>query len=299
MWTSHSSIAFISNNKKTDNRVILIGSTGMNESTNRAHMRQPVIELVDKSERKTASETIGESGSDIIWQSYHDLDRHMIAQHRTGGLPHLAEPRVNKEKKTAIIRGKEVKRQPYIDDFADMMREEDKTNHQRLERYVNPLGVAGGLNWFKATMLAVMIEHGKVGLKETASGDRKVYMYRERTGNPFFRILSGRATLILALLQWAYIMAAFEYMPSGLATSVTVTAGIVVFYFYNLFHWRFHKRYAFVMGSTIIGSKGTAVSMADSHWATGRIAVFAICLAFLTAALFGFGIYHLGGKGLL
>ena len=269
----------------------------MTELASRAHMRQPVVELADKTERKTASETIGES--EIVWQSYHDLDGHMISQHRTGGLPHLAEPLANKEKKTAIIRGREVKRQPYIDDFADMMREEDKTNHQRLERYVNPLGVAGGLNWFKATMLAVMIERGKVGLKETASGDRKVYMYRERTGNPFFRILSGRATLILALLQWAYIMAAFEFMPSGLATSVTVTAGIVVFYFYNLFHWRFHKRYAFVMGSTIIGSKGTAVSMADSHWATGRIAVFAICLAFLTATLFGFGIYHLGGRGLL
>lgn len=61
----------------------------------------------------------------------------------------MREPAPDTSKTTAIIAGKEVKRQPYIDDFAGMMRSEDVDNHTRLERYINPLGPNSGMDWEK------------------------------------------------------------------------------------------------------------------------------------------------------
>lgn len=255
----------------------------MTELVSRAHMQGPVVELADKSERKSASETV--EGQEIVWQSYRDLDAHFIALYRNGGLPFLAEPQVNKEKKTAIVNGKEVKRQPYVDDFADMMRVENKDNHQRLERYVNPLGPAGGLDWFRATALAVMIENGRVGLKKSMSGKRAVYISRSRTGNPFFRVWSGRATLLIFLAQIGLLFGYLWYVrPDDVYSVAPIGVAITVFYLYNLIHWRFHKRYAFVLGGTLI--EGFTSGSTDPWWAMGRLAVHAVSVAVSTAAFF-------------
>lgn len=94
-------------------------------------------------DRLTAANVIGVQ--EIVWDSYYDMLGHFVQQWQTGGLPTVREPAPDASKTTAIIAGKEVKRQPYIDDFADMMRSEDVDNHTRLERYINPLGPNSGM----------------------------------------------------------------------------------------------------------------------------------------------------------
>lgn len=279
----------------------------MSELASRAHMRQqptvqPVVERIQV-EQPTVANVIGVQ--DIVWDSYYDLKDHFVQQFQTGSLPTVSEPDSDPSNTTAIIAGKEVNRQPYIDDFADMMRREDCDNHTRLERYINPIGPAGGLDWFKAAMLAAMIESGRIGVKEDVFGNRAVYAYRARTGNPFFRIFGGRVSVLIAVAQWILAIGVIfaiddirkvlfgETAQNPAVGFAIILSVVVVLFVYNLVHWRFHKRYAFILNSTLVdGWKArNAPSANDNKWACGRMAAHAINLAICTTAVSGFSLY--------
>lgn len=256
----------------------------------RAHMRQPqtlgpVVERVEVPQ-PTVENVIGVQ--DIVWNSYYDLANNFVEQFVTGALPSV-DATIDTAKTSAIVAGKEVKRMPYLDDFAEMMRREDCDNHTRLERYVNPIGPAGGLDWFKASMLAVMIENGRVGIKETASGIRAVYIDRARAGNIFFRIFGGRMTLIIAVAQWFLFMGLFEVVASKKAEHVllVIICSLFVLFLYNLTHWRFYKRYSFVLGVTLVdGWKARNMPTTfDAQWYRGRPAIHAVNLSLQAAGL--------------
>lgn len=236
---------------------------------------------------------------DITWNSYYDLQSSFVQQFSTGTLPSASVPQHDSNKKTAIISGKEVKRMPLIDDFADMMRVEDKDNHKRLERYVNPLGTSGGLDWFLATLLAVMIKNGRVGVKETVLGNQAVYIARARTGNPLFRIFGGRLTLLIAVAQW-FLLGGIAWFVGSLDASrsysdydqktysfLLAAFFFGILFFYNIVHWRFYKRYSFVLGRTLIdGWKArSAPTLMDMRWSAGRPAIHAVNLSLFTTSI--------------
>lgn len=272
----------------------------MTEVVDRSHMRQqptvqPVVEPIQV-EQSDVDSVIGVK--DIVWNGYREMLPHFIEQFRTGALPWRSEPEPDPSVKTAIIAGREVKRQPYIDDFADMMRREDFDNHTRLERYTNPLGPNGGLDWFVATMLAVMIENGRIGLKKNSFGYRNIYINRARTGNPFFRIFGGRLTLLIAIAQWFFIMGGIFYFRDFFGSYEAINnkdaysmAGAIIClglcFIYNFIHWRFYKRYAFVMNKTLVdGWKARNLANDfDGRWSVGRMAVHGVNLGLLTTSL--------------
>lgn len=273
----------------------------MTELASRAHMRQqPEVKPVAKVEavmepkvervetvRESAYESVGVK--DIVWESYYDLMTHFNSLWASRAIRSVETPLTEDGNIHAIVNGQIVERQPYIDSFAEMMRKEDFDNHTRLERYVNPLGPVGGLNWFKATVLGSMIENGKIGVKETVLGNRGVYMYRARTGNPFFRIWGGRTTLLIAVAQWLIFMAMFEsFGVAGFGVENSSGWFITIFmfsaYLYNLVHWRFMKRYSFVISTTVVdGWKSRNFhAVEDVRWGLIRPAVYAINLSLLS-----------------
>ena len=145
-------------------------------TNSRAHMMRPLEsagQIVIKNNVTQPSEPANtyDQDSGVAWNSYYDLQNSVTNSFLSGQLPNRETP-VDTSKKTTMIAGKEVKRMPVLDDFAEMMRKEDVDNHSRVERYENPIGPAGGLDWFKATMLAAMIEHGRIGIKELGNGVR-------------------------------------------------------------------------------------------------------------------------------
>jgi hypothetical protein len=293
----------------------------MSDVVDRSHMRgeepKPVkveVPRVKKVQRQResanyASDVIGVN--DIVWDSFSDFQGSWAGQSSMGALSSAPEPHSVAGNDTAVIAGKTVKRMPPIDDFADMMRVEDKENHKKLERYTNPLGLVGALDWFRATLLAVMIENGRVGIKDSLFGYRAVYMYRSMTGNPFFRIFGGRMTLLIAAAQWLLIWLGpvvfdeifykLEIEPSVGLLYLFMASLIGVLYVYNLIHWRFAKRYSFVIGRTVVdGWKARAFpSATDVRWACGRTAIYAVNLSACTCWLLVSVVLFLGEVGWL
>lgn len=275
----------------------------------RAHMKEPRLNVEiekgcsERNERNEKNKAVNVTAmNECVWDSYHDFNKQFVGLHITDNLPILPDTKTDTTKKTAFIAGREVKRQPIIDDFMDRIKEDDEDNHLRMERYPNPIGRFGGLHWFRATMLAAMIEAGKIGVK-TVRDSTAVYMYRARTGNPFFRIHGGRTTLIFAVIQWYLAFGIFVGLGGVLDISEDALAFFAVapFFAYNLIHWRFHKRYAYVLSSTIVdGLKARyLISGIDSLWASARLAIIAINLSFFTSLFIFFGGNYLKQVGFL
>ena len=223
---------------------------------------------------------------DIVWHSYYHLRSKFAESFTTGSLPELRAS-VDTQKKTTLISGREVPRMQHLDDFSEMVRREDADSHVKLDAYVSPIAPSCRMDWLKAVALATMIDNGRIGIKEKSSGYRAVYAYRSRTGNPFFRIFGGRTSIIIAVLQWFLFMGIFV-LGIDLADSygvdsffwgmVGLTAVLGFFFLYNIIHWKFHKRYAFILNYMIVdGWKDRNMpSASDSKWATGRMAGHAI-----------------------
>lgn len=280
----------------------------MSGLVDRSHMRPaqvlgPVVERV-KVEQPTVENVVG--GGDIIWNSYYHLRENFISQSAVGALPVVSAP-VDTTKKTFIVAGKEVKRMPHLDDFAEMVRSRDYESHTRLDAHINPLGPTSLLDWFEATMLAVMIENGRIGIKEDMFGNRAVYAYRARAGNPFFRIFGGRTAVLIAIAQWFVVAMALwggviSYEAGQVWFGSTVILGSVVMCFvYSFIHWRFHKRYAFILSRTVVDGWKTR-NMGhryDGKWVHARMAAHAINLAVWATVLVGSSLYAVKGLGWL
>lgn len=268
--------------------------------SNRAHMRMapvvtpaPAVEKIEV-EQPTVHNVIGTK--DIVWSSFNDLCENFSHQFAFGNLSNVETP-IDASKKTTVINGEEVKRIPHLDDFAEMMRREDAENHTRLERYASPLSPVSGMNWFTASVLGVMIENGRIGIKDSVDGIRELYINRKRTGNPFFRIWGGRMTFLIGVAQWFFLMGLLEVggylrkadaLPGNGALEVGVLAFFILFFFlYNLIHWRFYKRYSFVMGVTLVdGWKARNMPTPfDVKWYRGRPGVHAVNLSIYTTII--------------
>jgi hypothetical protein len=270
----------------------------------------PAVEKIEV-EQPTVHNVIGTK--DIVWNSYYHLRENFIDQASVRAIPEITTP-VDTSKTTSIIAGKEVKRIPILDDFAEMVRRDDCDNHTRLEMYISPIGPTSGLEWFEATMLAVMIENGRIGIKEDMFGNRAVYAYRARTGNPFFRIFGGRTSVLIAIAQWflfagiVLLIDAFYKSDIGhSAIGSTVSAngwllGLVsVLFAYSFIHWRFHKRYAFILSRTLVdGWKARNLPHRyDGKWVHARMAAHAINLALSASAVIGLALYVIKEAGWL
>lgn len=275
----------------------------------RAHMRQPqtlgpVVERIEVPQ-PTVENVIGVQ--DIVWNSYYHLREHYINQASMGACPTVSVP-VDTSKKTSFIAGKEVKRMPHLDDFAEKVRRDDCDNHTRLEMYVSPIGPTSGMEWFEATMLAAMIENGRIGIKEDMFGSRAVYAYRARTGNPFFRIFGGRLSVLIAIAQWFLVVMTVFWVAGGergdsLSSQVLAAAPILsvvaVSFVYNFIHWRYHKRYAFILSRTAVdGWKvRNRPHRYDGKWVHARMGAHAINLAVWATVLIGSSLYAVKGLG--
>lgn len=280
---------------------------------NRAHMRMapvvtpaPAVEKIEV-EQPTVHNVIGTK--DIVWNSYYHLRENFIDQASMRAIPEITTP-VDTSKTTSIIAGKEVKRMPYLDDFAEMVRRDDCDNHTRLEMYISPIGPTSGLDWFEATMLAVMIENGRIGIKEDMFGNRAVYAYRARTGNPFFRIFGGRTSVLIAIAQWflfvgiVFFIATFLESAHGsvvgpAAGVMIILSAVSVIFVYNFIHWRFHKRYAFILSRTLVdGWKARNLPHRyDGKWTHARMGAHAISLALSATVVIGISLYIVKGMG--
>lgn len=280
----------------------------------RAHMMRPLESaggiIKEKVEQPMIENVMGLG--EVVWDTYYDFRANFVDQFQVGNLPRRDTP-VDSAKTTSVIAGKEVKRMPVLDDFAEMMRKEDVDSHTRLESYVNPIGPAGGLDWFQGGLLATMIDNGRIGIKSDAFGNRAVYAYRSRTGNPFFRIWGGRTTLFIAILQWCilhYVVKAgallgLSVSDYGFASArsgdwMVMLVALLIFS-YNFIHWRFHKRYAFITNYTLVdGWKGRSFPAAgDNKWAKGRMAIHAINLSLISTYIVVTSLYSFSNLGWL
>ncbi len=293
----------------------------MTELASRAHMRQqPEVKPVAKVEaimepkvervetvRESAYESVGVK--DIAWDSYYDFINAFSLQSQMGALRCITEPAPDASKTHTVINMRVVERQPYIDDFADMMRNEDFDNHTRLEQYQSPVNPSSRIDWFAATMLATMIENGRIGLKVGATGNREIYINRARTGNIFFRVWGGRTTLLIAIAQWFLLDQVWDAAMTQVSTQqhYDVYMNLVGVVFcavavaYHSIHWRFYKRYSFPFANLLIdGVKSrTAPNSTDVSWAVGRVAVHAINLACFSGLLVYLGVGFLKNVGWL
>lgn len=271
----------------------------MTELASRAHMRQqPEVKAVAKTEaviepkverleteRVSACDAIGVK--DIVWDSYPDFINTFGLQNQMRALPWLDEPAPDTSKKHAVINMRVVDRHPFIDDFADMMRNEDFDNHTRLENYRTPINPNAAIDWFAASALATMIENGRIGLKVGATGIRELYINRARTGNIFFRVWGGRVTFLILLAQLFIVDAIFkEFSLDAALTYANIFCFISACY--HLVHWRFYKRYSFAIGNVLVdGEKARkAPNITDVRFAISRVAIHPIGFSIFTSFFF-------------
>lgn len=271
----------------------------MTDLASRAHMRQqPVVKAMAKSEavmepkverveteRESAYESVGVK--DIVWESYPDFINTFGLQSQMGALRAVVEPAPDTSNKHAVINMRIVDRQPFIDDFADMMRKEDFDNHTRLEQYQTPINPCARVDWFVASMLATMIDNGRIGLKVGATGIRELYIGRARTGNIFFRVWGGRVTFLILLAQLFVFNELFKF---GRFDTGLLLANIFCFVvaIYHLVHWRFYKRYSFAIGNILVdGEKARkAPNLTDIKLAISRVAIHPIGFSMFVSIFF-------------
>ncbi len=130
-------------------------------------------------------------------------------------------------------------------------------------------------------------------------------------GIHFFRIFGGRTSVLIAIAQWFlfvgivllysyFSLRALMALLLGLLLGVMIILSAVsVIFVYNFIHWRFHKRYAFILSRTTVdGWKARNLPHRyDGKWTHARMGAHAISLALSATVVIGISLYIVKGMG--